>query len=78
MMRDLTIISMHEKGFPMADLYVGFGEIDHYEFEEISPVPDAFFTMKTCNTLQEAFDKAKAKWPKAVIVYATEEEEDNV
>lgn len=76
-MSDLAIVSMHEKGFPMVDLYVGYGETDPMEFEAISPSPDSYFTMKRGNTLEAAFAKAQHEWPDAKAVYAAEDDDDN-
>lgn len=73
---DLVIVSMHEKGFPQADLYKGLGEISASEFEALGPVADDFFTMKRGDTLLDATAKAMAKWPGANVVEAYREEDD--
>lgn len=75
-MSDLVIISMHERGFPMADYYQGHGETDPMEFERISPSPDGFFTMKRGDTIEATRHKAAAAYPGAVIVFAAEDDED--
>lgn len=75
-MLDLVLVSMHERGFPMADLYQGHGETDPHEFEAISPSPDGFFTMKHGDTIENAFEKAQQKWPEAVIIIAEDQDFD--
>lgn len=68
---------MHEKGFPMADLYVGHGETDPMEFEAIAPSPDTYFTMRRGDTLEAAFAKAQREWPEAKVVYAAEDDDND-
>lgn len=75
-MADFVIISMHEKGFPSADLYQGHSDTPPDEFERIAPSPDSFFTMKRGDTLMDAYEKALEKWPSAIIMIADEPEED--
>ena len=64
-MSDMIIISMHEKGFPQADLYHDVGGWDENDWD--SAVPDAFFTMKRGDTLEQASARAKMKWPEAEV-----------
>ncbi len=75
-MRDLVIVSMHEKGFPQADFYYGMGEMPQSEIEQIGPVPDIWFSLHRGDTLEMAKAKATAKWPTAKIVEAADEEDD--
>lgn len=56
---DLVIVSMHERGFPQADLYLGMAKYSATEFLAISPSADSFFTMKTGDTLEMAIEKAR-------------------
>lgn len=74
--QDLVIVSMHEKGFPQADIYMGMAKYDARQFRCIAPSPDGFFTMKRGATIEQAFDKARAKWPNAMIVPAEVEDDD--
>jgi len=74
---DLVIISMHEKGFPSADLYIGQGgglALD--DLDEGEP-PDGFFTMKRGDTLEMASIKAAEKWPGATIMFAQDEPDED-
>ena len=76
--QDLVIVSMHERGFPQADFYQGMAKYDASEFERIGASPDSFFTMKTGDTLEQAFIKARKEWPNALIVpAATEDDEES-
>ena len=68
---------MHERGFPQADYYSGCADMDPGEFNCIAPSPDTFFTMKRGNTLEAAFAKAQAEWPKAKVVYASESDDED-
>lgn len=63
---DLAIVSMHEKGFPTADLYIGANWDDDLE----GVAPDSFFTMKRGDTIEAACAKAKEKWPNARVMVA--------
>ncbi len=75
-MTDLVIISMHEKGFPQADIYLGAAEMDPSEFRRCVMPPDGFFTMKRGDTLEAAFAKAQAEYPTAKVVYAAEDDDE--
>lgn len=70
---DLVIVSMHEKGFPSADLYIGTNWDDDLE----GVCPDGFFTMKRGDTIEAAVAKAKEKWPDARVMIAEEPENDD-
>lgn len=76
-MRDLVIVSMHEKGFPQADFYADAGDISADEFNMLGISPDSFFTMKRGETLEAAFAKARKKWPGANVMAAEPEEDDD-
>ena len=69
---DIAIVSMHEKGFPNADLYIGVNCDDDLE----GVVPDGFFTMKRGDTLEMAGIRASEKWP-GVRVMVVEDESEN-
>ena len=71
---DLVIVSMHEKGFPQADLYCK--PPDGHFFGELS-APDDFFTMKNGDTLEMASISASVKWPGASISFAEEEPDED-
>jgi hypothetical protein len=73
---DLAVVSMHEKGFPQGDLYLGFAGIDAMEFERLGAAPDAFFTMKKGDTLEQAAEKALQLWPTAIVVPAADDEDE--
>lgn len=75
-MSDLVVVSMHERGFPQGDYYIGMGEMPATEFEAISPSPDGFFTMSVGDTIEQAKAFAAEQWPEAVIVEAADEDED--
>lgn len=75
-MSDLIIVSMHEKGFPQADIYFGLGDTDPCEFAFMGLAPDGFFTMSVGDTLEAAFAKASAKYPNAKVVCAEDDEDD--
>jgi hypothetical protein len=75
-MKDLVIVSMHEKGFPQADYYQGFGDMPMDEFNSLGCAPDAFFTMSKCQPIEAAKAKAAAQWPNSVIVEGADEEEE--
>ncbi len=66
-MPDLVIVSMHEKGFPQADMYRDCADIPAAEFEELGLVPDDFFTLKKGDTTHMAVIKAKERWPGAWV-----------
>lgn len=70
---DLVIVSMHDKGFPSADLYIGANWDDDLE----GFAPDSFFTMKRGDSLDAAVAKAKDKWPGARVMIAEESENDD-
>jgi hypothetical protein len=72
---DLAIISLHEKGFWQADLYLGAGSMTSSEFEAISPSPDDFITMARGEPAEACIATAKEQWPDAVVVEANSEEE---
>jgi len=76
MMTDLVIVSMHEKGFPLADMYRDAAEIPADEFEAMGAVPDDFFTMSRADCLRDAVVKAKERWPRAFVVTVLDEDED--
>lgn len=76
-MTDLVIVSMHENGFPQADLYHDAGSIDASEFERLGLSPDGFFTMKRGDTLEATWRKAREKWPDAKIVEGESDDEDD-
>jgi hypothetical protein len=67
-MTDLVIVSMHEKGFPQADMYHDAAEIPAWEFEALGMAPDDFFTMSRGDTPHDAVAKAKERWPEAFVV----------
>lgn len=69
---DLVIVSMHEKGFPCADLYIGANWDD--DLEGVSP--DGFFTMKRGDTLDAAYKKAHEKWPGARVMIAADDDSE--
>jgi hypothetical protein len=73
---DLAIVSMHERGFPQADLHLGCGTMSASEFNALGRAPDSFFTMKQGDTLEQAADKARRDWPQALVVPALDETED--
>ena len=74
---DLVIISMHEKGFPQADIYLSAATMDPDEFRCCAMPPDGFFTMKRGQTLEDAKAHASTKWPDAKIVEAETYDEDH-
>lgn len=65
LMPDMIVVSMHEKGFPCADLYRCVDGWDENDWD--GAVPDAFFTMKRGDTLEQAAARAKMKWPGADV-----------
>lgn len=75
-MADLVIVSMHEKGFPQADLYRGAAEIPAAEFETMGLAPDDFFTMSKGDAPHDAVLKAKARWPGAFVVTVLDDDDD--
>lgn len=76
-MTDLVIVSMHEKGFPQADFYAEAADMPTWEFEATGMAPDDFFTLGRGNTIDEAIDQARVRWPDAKIVQAAEDEEED-
>jgi hypothetical protein len=70
---DLVIVSMHEKGFPSADLYIGANWDDDLE----GVAPDGFFTMKRGDTIEAACERAKEKWPGARVMVAEDPEPED-
>lgn len=76
-MTDLVIISMHEKGFPQADMYADCGDMAADEFEAIGNAPDDFFTLRKGDTLEAAWRMARNRWPSAKIVEAADENESD-
>jgi hypothetical protein len=76
-MSDLVIISMHEKGFPQADFYAGWGKMSSLEFASVSPSPDSFFTMKRGDKLSDAHEKAQRTWPGSIIKTAIDEDDED-
>lgn len=75
-MTDLVIVSMHEKGFPQADMYRDVAEMPAWEFEATGMAPDDFFTLKRGDTLADAMTKASERWPGAKIVEADDGDND--
>ena len=74
-MADMIVVSMHEKGFPCADLYRDVGGWNEDDWE--GACPDAFFTMKRGDTLEQAAARAKMKWPGADVYIADVHETDD-
>ena len=70
---DLVLVSMNEKGFPQADLFLETNHDDDLD----GAAADQFFTMKRGDTIEAAVAKAKAKWPKARLMIADVCETDN-
>lgn len=75
-MADLVIVSMHEKGFPQGDLYLGHGDTPPMEFEALGLSPDAWFSLKRGQPIDAARQHAKKLWPDAKIVEADDGEDD--
>ena len=75
-MTDLVIVSMHVKGFPQADLFLGCADMSASEFESVGPSPDDFFTMVRGTSLEGAFIAASKRWPQAKVVYATQDDDE--
>jgi hypothetical protein len=75
-MADLVIVSMHEKGFPQADMYRDASEIPAREFEAFGRSPDDFFTMSKGNAPHDAVVKAKERWPGAFVVTVLDDPDD--
>ena len=76
-MADLVVVSMHEKGFPQADMYRGAAEIPADEFETIGMAPDDFFTMSKADSPHDAVIKAKERWPGAFVVTVLDDPDDD-
>ena len=76
MAKDLVLISMHEKGFWQADLYLNGLEIPAGEWEAVGPSPDSFLTMKMGATILDAMHKATNRWPNARIDLAVDNDGD--
>lgn len=70
--QQVCLIQMHEDGFPMADLFVGYTIDEFYEYE---PTPDAYLTLPKGRTLEEVSEKAAEVWPLAKIVFAQPDED---
>lgn len=79
-LRDLIVVSMHEKGFPQADIYDGCGDMDITWFNCAGMTPDGFFTMEVGQSIADAMEKAKTGHPGAVVVLGNngEDDEDDV
>lgn len=73
---DLAIVSMHEKGFPMGDLYLGQGRVDATVFNNMGLSPDSWFSLKRGDTLEMAADHARAIWPNALVVPARVDDDE--
>lgn len=71
---DLVVISMHEKGFPTADLYIDC--LPEEEVEE-GTVPDGFFTLKRGDSIEQACAHARSRWPGATVMIAEEPSDDD-
>jgi hypothetical protein len=73
---DVAIVSLHEKGFWQADLFCGAAEWDHWDWMDGTP-PDAHFTLKVGQTREDAFARAREKWPgaRAEDGYVADEDE---
>lgn len=67
MARDIVLISMHEKGFWQADLYLNGCELPAGDWAAIGPSPDEFITLKKGATMLDAMHKARVRWPLARI-----------
>ena len=74
---DLVIVSMHERGFPQADIYHGAATMDPTEFRCCGMSPDGFFTLSRGQTIEDAKAEAKKEWPSAIIVEAETDDEDH-
>lgn len=72
--QDLAIVSMNEKGFPQADLYLGVAGMPSDEFEACGMAPDTFFTMEIGDSLGTAYVRAQMTWPDAKVVIAEDDE----
>jgi hypothetical protein len=66
-MGDVVVVSLHDKGFWQADFYRGASEWDNFDWTN-GNAPDGFFTLKRDQTMEDAFAKAREKWPGAVIL----------
>lgn len=76
-MSDLVILSMHDHGYPQADMYQGCGEMPAIEFEALGMAPDDFFTLRRIDTIADAWTKARERWPGAKIVEAADEADED-
>lgn len=74
-MKDVAVISLHEKGFWSGDLYREAAELSDHDWE--GAVPDAFFTQKIGGEMQTAIDYAKQCWPEAEIRISQDAEDDD-
>lgn len=73
-MRDVVVISLHEKGFWQADLYRDASELENEQWDGLSP--DAYLTRKRGGDMQDAIAKASSFWPGAEIRIAQDEDDD--
>jgi hypothetical protein len=74
---DTALVTLHEKGFWQADLFCGAVDWDDRDWEDGTP-PDDFFTLKVGQSMEDAFARAREKWPGVQVSEGCEVEEDEV
>jgi hypothetical protein len=70
-MPNLAIISLHEKGFWQADLYLDASHLRGDEMEQMGLAPDGFRTFKRDGTEREAVEWVVNNWKDTEIRIAT-------
>ena len=76
-MPDLAIVSMHEKGFWQADLYLDAGHLRGDEMEQMGLAPDGFRTFNIGGTSRDAVEWVVNNWKSAEIRIARDDEPDD-
>lgn len=76
-MKDIVIISAHERGFWQADLYRDASDWDQWMWNS-SPEPDGFFTMPDHPDVNLSTVRARTaeKWPEAEIREVLDSDDD--
>lgn len=73
---DLVVVSLHEKGFWMADLYIGMNAPpDPRDWNDAAP--DDFITMSVGGQPEQCVVRARVKWPGARIEFGVADDDED-
>lgn len=74
--QDLVVVSLHERGFWQADLYVDCAQYSGHDMELMGLAPDGFATFSMGGSREDAIERARTEWPDAELRVAEDDEDD--